>query len=368
MKIKSIELFLAEIKLKQVFTTSLGSRSSTYNVFVKMVSDNGLIGWGECAPNPKINGETAVTCMHIGQLIGQQLIGQNPSEHKIIMALMDSVIFGNTSMKSAFDIACYDLAAQAKEQPLYAYLGGNIEKKIFTDYTISVNNIQQMTSDAEHIKEHGFPAIKVKLGDGQVNDVNRVEAIREVVGKKIDIRVDANQGWKVNEAIAILNELSELNVQYCEEPISRRLHYELKNVRKKSNTLIMADESMFDHHDAHYLIKMGHCDMLNIKLGKSSGLFKAMKIIEAAEKVEMKMQIGGFLESRLLITANCHLAHCSELLQYYDFDSPLFHSIDPIKGGVEYQTDWELRLPDSPGLGLQIEEDFLKKCDQVSIY
>jgi L-alanine-DL-glutamate epimerase-like enolase superfamily enzyme len=367
MKIKSIELYLAEIKLKQVFTTSLGARSATYNVFVKIVSDNGLIGWGECAPNPRINGETAGTCMQVGQLIGQQLIGRNPCEHDIIMALMDSVIFGNTSIKTALDIACYDLAAKANEQPLYAYLGGNIDKKIFTDYTVSVNNIHQMVSDAKDIKEQGFPAIKVKLGDGKADDIKRIQAIREAVGKEIDIRVDANQGWKANEAIIILNELRELGVQYCEEPISRRLHYKLKKIRKKSSTPIMADESMFDHHDARYLIKMGHCDMLNIKLGKSSGLFKGMKIIEAAEKVDMKMQIGGFLESRLVITANCHLAHCSGLVQYYDFDSPLFHRIDPINGGVEYQSDWELRLPDSPGLGLHIDEDFLKTCDRASV-
>lgn len=367
MKIKSVELFLATFKLKQTFTTSLGSRDHNLNVFVRLKTDNGLIGWGECSPNPKINGETADTCMAIGQLLGKALMNQDPREHDLIMEIMDKVIYGNTSIKSAFDIACYDLAARSVEQPLYIYLGGSIDKQIYTDYTVSVNDVDKMVVDAQRIKALGFPAIKVKLGDGKEDDVLRIKAIREAIGDAIELRVDANQGWKVKQAIQVLNGLKEFNVQYCEEPINRRNYFKLKKVRKNSATPIMADESLFDHYDARKLIRDEHCDMFNIKLGKSSGLFKAQKIIEEAEKVNMEMQIGGFMGSRLIITANCHLAHTSALIKYFDFDSPLFHSVNPINGGIEYQQDWEVRIPDAPGLGLSVDESFLRDCQRLQV-
>jgi len=367
MKIKSIELFLAKINLKQVFTTSLGSRDHNENIFVRIATDKGQIGWGECSPNPKINGETAQTGLIIGSMLAKVLLGKDPREHDEIMATMDKSIYGNTSIKSAIDIACYDLAARDADQPLYLYLGGTLSKKIYTDYTVSVNDIDKMVIDAKRIKELGFPSIKVKLGDGKADDIARIAAIRKEVGEEIDLRVDANQGWKVKQAIEVLNGIEEFNVQYCEEPISRRNYFKLKKVKKHSTVKIMADESLFDHYDARKLIKDNHCDMFNIKLGKSSGIYKAQKIIQEAEAAQMDMQIGGFMGSRLIITANCHLAHTSEFIKYYDFDSPLFHSINPIKGGIEYQKDWEIRIPDAPGLGLKVDLSFLKTCPSVII-
>lgn len=367
MKIKSIGFYRAKIQLKQVFTTSLGSRDHNTNVFVKIEADNGLVGWGECSPNPKITGETADTGMIVGQMLAKALLNTDPSQHDIIMQRMDQVIFGHTGIKSAIDIACYDLAAKAKDQPLYTYLGGSIEKKIYTDYTVSVGSIEQMVADALKIKSQGFPAIKIKLGDGKVDDVQRVAAIRKAVGTSIDLRVDANQGWTLKQAVNVLNELSKLGVQYCEEPIFRKKYYQLQKVRKESKTKIMADECLFDHHDAKALINGGHCDMFNIKLGKSSGLFKAQKIIKAAEKKKMDIQIGCFMESRLGITASCHLALSGHLIKYFDMDSPLFHQIDPILGGIAYEKDWQIKLPDEAGLGLMIDDVFLKSCEQITI-
>lgn len=368
MKIKSIGFYRAKIQLKHVFTTSLGSRDHNVNVFVKVQTDNGLIGWGECSPNPKITGETADTGMLVGPMLAKSLLDADPSAHEDIMKRMDRVIFGHTGIKSAIDIACYDLAAKAQELPLYAYLGGALDKRIYTDYTVSVDSIDQMVEDALKIKSQGFPAIKIKLGDGKADDVKRVASIREAVGDAIDLRVDANQGWTVKQAIKILNQLNELGVQYCEEPIFRKAYYQLQKVRKRSKTKIMADECLFDHHDAKALIKGGHCDMFNIKLGKSSGLFKAQKIIASANKKGIEMQIGCFMESRLGITASCHLAHSDPLIKYFDFDSPLFHQIDPISGGLAYQKDREIKLPKNSGLGLSVDEDFLKSCDQVMIH
>lgn len=359
MKIDRIEFYHASLKLRKPFITSLGYRDHANNVIVRIRTDQGLDGWGECSPYPPINGETVETCFIIGKLLAEQLIGLDASQPGAISAAMDKTIYGNTSVKSAIDIAVYDLAAKAKGQPLYAYLGGSIHKKIFTDYTVSVSEIDDMVANAMEVHERGFPVIKVKLGNHGPKDVQRIKAIREAVGYEIGIRIDANQGWKVKEAIETLQALEPYQIQYCEEPISRHEYPRLKKVRKLSPIPIMADESVYDHHDAEKLIKMDLCDMINIKLGKSSGLYKAQKIIQKAEKAGIPMQIGGFLESRILFTANCHLAHTSDLVQYFDFDSPLFMEEDPIEGGMEYQSDWEIKLPDAPGLGLSVSENRL---------
>ncbi len=361
MQIDQIELYHAALKLKHPFITSLGWRDHANNVFVRIRTKEGIDGWGECSPYPPINGETVDTCFIIGKLLAQSLMGTNPLELDQASAAMDKTIYGNTSIKSAMDIALHDIAAKEKEQPLYQFLGGAIKKPIYTDYTVSVSSVEQMVADASLIKEKGFPVMKVKLGDGGKKDVERIRAIREAVGYDIKIRIDANQGWDVAEAIEALQALEPYDIQYCEEPISRHEYPRLKEVRKHSTVPIMADESVSDHHDAEKLIRQDLCDMINIKLGKSSGLVKAQKIIQKAEKGGIPMQIGGFLESRILFTANCHLAHTSDMVQYFDFDSPLFMEEDPILGGMEYQPDWEIKLPDSPGLGLSVREEMLNK-------
>ena len=361
MQIQQVEFYHASLKLKQPFITSLGYRDHANNVFVRIRTKEGLEGWGECSPYPPINGETVDTCFIVGKLLAEQVLGKDPRQPEVISRLMDRIIYGNTSIKSAIDIAIHDLAARAADQPLYAYLGGSIRKRIHTDYTVSVNDPGQMVADAVKVNELGFPVIKVKLGDGGEKDVQRIKAIREAVGYDIDIRIDANQGWAVQEAIDTLKDLEPYQIQYCEEPISRHEYPRLKEVKEHSPVMIMSDESVYDHHDAKKLIDQDLCDMINIKLGKSSGLVKAQKIIHQAEQVNMPMQIGGFLESRILFTANCHLAHTSALVQYFDFDSPLFMEENPVSGGMEYHDDWEITLPDAPGLGLEVSDDWLNK-------
>jgi L-alanine-DL-glutamate epimerase-like enolase superfamily enzyme len=189
--------------------------------------------------------------------------------------------------------------------------------------------------------------------------------IREAIGYEIPLRIDANQGWDVKTAIATLKELERYNIQHCEEPIARWDFMRLRKVRKKSPIPIMADESCCDHHDAKRLLQLKACDMLNIKLGKSGGIFDALKIISLGEKGKMKMQVGAFMESRLGMTAFAHLALCSENIAYCDFDTPLMFTEDPVSGGLTYQQNGVVTVPEAPGLGARIEEGYLDKLEKV---
>ncbi len=365
--IQHIELYKLSIPLKEPFITSLGKDDCARNVLVKMITAEGITGFGECSPYMPINGESQDTCFIVGRYFANALKGKDPLQIEDCIKLMDKIIYGNTSIKSAFDMALYDIAAQQAGLPLYKFIGGENSKIIATDYTVSIGEPEKMAADARTIKEQGYPAIKVKLGKNGKKDVERVKAIRETVGYDIPIRIDANQGWKVKEAIETLNALGEFNIQHCEEPIARWKFMKLGKVRKHSPIPIMADECCGDDHDAERLIALGACDYMNIKLGKSGGLFKALKMARMAEAAGMQLQVGAMLESRLAMTAFAHYALCSPSIVHYDFDTALMFSEDPVSGGIIYEANGVVKVPETPGLGATIGEDWLGRMEKILV-
>ena len=130
----------------------------------------------------------------------------------------------------------------------------------------------------------------------------------------------------------------------------------------------MSDETCGDEHDAARLVELGACDMFNIKLGKCGGLYNALKIINIAEANAMPLQIGGFTESRLGITAEAHLAHVANNILYYDFDTPLMFTEDPVSGGAVYGENGLVTVTETPGLGATIDSARLEKMEKVSVY
>jgi len=367
MIIRQTEIYKNPVRLKEPFVISLGTVCFADNVIVIIRTDSGISGYGECSPFMKINGETGDTCMIVGRCLAKALLGQNPLNIAECSQLMDNIIYGNSSIKSAFDIAIYDIASQNAQIPLYEFLGGRNNKNLITDYTVSIGGPQKMAEDALRIKESGFEIIKVKLGDTPEKDIERISEIRRSVGDYIDIRIDANQGWEKQEAIEFLTAMETFNIQFCEEPVARWDFLELPGIREHSPVPLMADESCSDHHDAKRLIGINACDYLNVKLGKSSGITNALKIVKLAGNSGMNLQVGGFLESRLGFTASAHLALTSDNIIYYDFDSPLMLADDPVTGGICYGDGGSVLVPDTPGLGASVDEKYLKNLDKIVI-
>ncbi len=359
MQITRFELFPLRIPLKAPFITSLGALNAVEGVVLRATTNEGLIGWGECNPFWSINGETQETCVAVGKHLAKALIGHDAADIEGAHRVMDRLIFGNSSIKSAFDIALHDLVAQEAGLPLFKFLGGTEDRPLITDYTISVASPEKMAADAIEIVRNGFTVIKVKLGSGADEDIARIRAIRDAIGNSIPLRIDANQGWDPSTAITVLNTLASFNIQHCEEPIPRWQFMEMKDVKDASSIPIMADESCCDHHDAERLIGLGACQRVNIKLGKSGGLFKARKIIALAEADGMEVQIGGFLESRLAWTAAAHLALTSPAVKYCDMDTPLMFTSDPVLGGIAYGAGGTITVPNGIGIGASIDPAFL---------
>ena len=365
--IQQVELYKLFIPLKEPFIISLGPIHHAENVVVVIRTSAGITGYGECSPFMSINGESMDTCFIVGQYFARLFKGKDPLAISQRIADMDQLIYGNSSIKSAFDMALYDIASQHKGMPLYQFLGGRNDKVITTDYTVSIGEPSKMAADAVKIKEEGYPAIKVKLGRNGKKDVERMQAIRSAVGNEIPLRIDANQGWGVEEAIETLNALKPLDIQHCEEPIARWDFMNLPKVKKASPIPIMADESCGDDHDALRLLQLDACDYFNIKLGKAGGIFKALKIVELAKQYSMHLQVGAFMESRLAMTAFAHFSLCDPLIEHFDFDTALMFNEDPVSGGIRYERNGVIEVPTSPGLGATLSDTWMQKLDKIII-
>lgn len=366
--IQSVEICQLKVPLKEPFVISLGPINDVQNVVVIVRTADGCVGYGECSPYMTINGESMDTCFIVGQYFARVLKGKNALEIENCIVAMDKTIYANSSIKSAFDMALHDIAAQHAGVPLYQYLGGAKNKILETDMTVSIGSPDKMQADAARFVADGFPAIKVKLGEAKGIDTERIKAIRQAIGDAHPLRIDANQGWaSADYAIDVLQALGKYNIEHCEEPIARHKFMDLHKVSAASPIPIMADESCGDEHDAERLIQLKACQQFNIKLGKSGGFFKGLKIAQLGAEAGMHMQVGGFMESRLGMTAAAHLALANDHILHCDFDTPLMFTEDPIIGGINYLPKGVIEVPDTPGLGAVVDEKWLEKGERVVI-
>ena len=367
-KIDKVEIYATKLLLSEPFVISVGAITHARNTVVKIFLTDGTYGIGECCPYRSIHGETVEGQVVIAKDIAKNLLGKDPRNTKRHNHMMNIVMKNNASIKCAFDMALYDLNAKLADLPLYLFLGGDNKKEIYTDNTISLLPKERMAEKAIKFKEMGFPVLKVKLGSGSgIDDIARIEAIRDAIGMELPLRTDANQGWNYFDASHALNGMAGLNIEHCEEPVPAANIRDQIRLTAESPIPIMADEAVFNHHDAHRILAENAADLINIKLGKSGGIENAMKIAGICEAAGVYCQVGSFSESRLGISALVHFDMAWDNIIYHDLDSPLMMSDDPIIGGMKYSDDWQVTVDDSPGHGADYDPKFLEMFECVTI-
>jgi len=364
-KITKIDIYNLKIPLAHPYWVSYALFEHANNTIVRIHTNTGIYGIGEGCPGTRVTGDTQETNFEMAQILAKILIGKNPLAIEARMQDIHHLLDYNTTVKSAFDIALYDLLAKQAGLPLYALLGGE-NRTLYTDYTVGIDEHEVMKKEAVEYIQKGYPALKVKLGTNKKDDVERIHIIREAIGDDIPIRIDANQGWDVNTAIQTLRELEKYDIQYCEEPVACWDNKGLKRVRDHSIIPIMADESIHDHHDAFRLADMGACDIFNIKMAKSSGIHTALKINAIGEGAGIKCMVGCMDETRLALTAAAHLVSARPNIVFADLDSHLFLSEDPVVGGM-IEKNGVITLPDTPGHGADIPEEKLNTYESITI-
>lgn len=349
------------LRNKEPFRIARGASTESENVVVKVVTDYGVIGWGEASPSKSVTNETPATVIKTLAKIAPKLIGLCPLRIEQDVEIMDSLVKENPAAKAAIDIALHDILGKTARKPLFMVMGG-YRTEVLTDLTLGIKSPKEMAKDAVKAVKKGFKALKVKVGIDPVEDVERVRLIRESVGSKIQMRIDANQGWTPPQAIEALGKMKKFNVQFAEQPVPAENLKGLIKVRKNSPIPVMADESVHSPEDAIRLIQAEAVDFMNIKLMKSGGILKGRKIAAIAEAAGIPCMIGCMGESGIGIAAGSHLAAAAKNIQYADLDSDLLLKDRLVtKGGTKVKDSMRI-FPRQHGLGIMgLDEKLLGK-------
>jgi len=358
MGIQQIEVYTVRLRYREPFRIAPAASTESHNVIVKIVTDYGVVGWGESSPSKRVTGETPETVVRTLDKIAPRLIGECPLRIERDVELMDSIVEGNPAAKACVDMALHDILGKTACKPLFMLIGG-YRTEVMTDITLSIKSPREMAKDAVKAVKKGFEALKVKVGVNPAEDVERVKKIREAIGSETELRVDANQGWTVRQAIEVLNKMEKFKIQFAEQPVSAENLGGLKRVRENSPIPIMADESIHSPADALRLIEAEAVDMINIKLMKSGGILKGKKIASVAEAAGVPCMVGCMGESEIGIAAGAHLAAGVRNIQYADLDSDILLKDKLVKSGGAKVKDSMRTFPKECGLGIKEIDDKL---------
>jgi len=350
--IDSLEFRTFVNRRASTFRIATGSSDTEENVIVKVVSGEDY-GIGSANPTD-VTHETRGSIEEFLTRAQKKLVGTEEQDLDKLHTRLDSIADGNTAAKAAVDIAVFDLLSKREAKPLYEFLGGD-RKKILTDITIGIESKEVTVQKAVKHYKAGFRALKIKVGLDLDGDIARVAAVRDAVGPKVEIRVDANQGYTVQQAITFCEEMNTLGVVVVEQPVKAEDLAGLKKVTQASDVPVMADECVKSVLDARRVAREGIADMMNIKLMKCAGVNNAVIINKFAEAANMLTMVGCMGEIQLSIAAGLHFALSSENVRFADLDSH-FNIVDDPTSGLRFE-DGYLIPPGGPGLGIRTPLD-----------
>ena len=370
MKITRVETIPVEVPLKEGLTTKTagGEHVVSPYVVVRVHTDAGLVGLGEATLSPRWSGETSPGCVAaIEGLIGPALTGQDPTAINALRRTIDGTIRHNPFAKAAVEMALWDIAGKAAGQPVYQLLGGKVKDELPMKMVVGAFPVNQAVALAQRFLDWGATCLKVKVGLDPTTDITRVHAVREAAGPDIPIGIDANQGWDLATARRCLADMGDL--LFAEQPVPTTDPRDLARLRADTPIPIMADESVFTLQDARRLAELGACDILSVYPGKHSGIAATREIAHVARAAGVVCSMGSNLELGIATAAMLHLAAAEPSLDDVrypgDYLGPLYHQADLLKEPLQLGPS-VARVPDAPGLGVEVDEDQLERYRDTS--
>jgi len=363
LKVQDVEIYYFDIPLKEPFTITLGTITTSSGVLVKVLTDAGIAGIGESSPFQPVTGDTQETNVVAARAIREMLKGKDPLAIENAHKLFGGFLHSNPAIVAAFDMALYDILGKAAGLPIFRLLGG--DKNTFeTDVTTGIDTPENMAKSVQTRLAAGFKTFKIKVGMDPDTDVARLQAIRDAIGYDYNIRIDANQGWAPAQAVMALKAMEKFKLQFCEQPGPDFDIAGMKQVRDESPIGIMADESLHYPADAIKLITAAACDYFNIKLMKAGGITNGLRIALIAEAANIRCMLGCMIETRLGLTAAAHVHGATQNIIFADLDGYFEHTFDPIIDGMAVKNGM-ITLPEKPGLGTDVDPAFLKKLKKA---
>ena len=365
--IRSVEVIPLKIPFVRPFKISKGYVGAPEqpgdHVYLKLVTSDGEVGWGEARPLPSWMYETVESvCASIEKHLAKALVGEDPFNINKIHAEMERVLApavttGMPFAKSAVDIALHDLVGKLAGLPLHALLGGKLRGSVEMAALVS----GEPGAIAEYAKElwaKGYRCFKLKImGDPEL-DGKLVEELRGAV-PEASLWLDANQAYTDFKLRLLLRKIANVEGVIClEQPVPTHDFFGLRRIARASPVPVAVDESLLSHHD---LLKLVHFEALNalvLKVAKS-GIKRTLKIYALAEAAGLSCLGSGMTESGVGLAASAHVFSTLELAAPVDTNGPQFLK-DLLVKGLEIEGA-RVKVPDKPGLGVEVDERKLEE-------
>jgi L-alanine-DL-glutamate epimerase-like enolase superfamily enzyme len=341
------------------------------NVFVKITTDEGIVGWGEATAHP-VTSETQAGIVSTVELFGRTIMGRDPFQIGAIHAALDNLFLqGNAGARSAIDIALYDIMGKASGQPIYNLLGGAYQKTFGQLATMPRAEPARMAEHAQALTERGYTCFEPKM-TGHLEsldaDADTLEAILKVVPRSALVIGDPNQTWgTAKDTIEVfLRRFPNVPNVAIEQPV---MYYDLNGLAAITRAIpqkVVADEAIQNLATMIEIASRGVADMVSLKLGKCGGFYKALQMMRIAEAAALPVRIDWTQGSALLDTATAHL-HAAVRIVGCDpgMDYQLRIQDRPVKeGGAVPEAKGRIVVPDAPGLGLTVDEKIIKALSQ----
>ena len=362
MKITRIEAWQLDLPLYKPYWLSGGRLrfESLDSTLVRIDTDAGVSGWGEACPW----GVTYLPAFGKGiraglDQIAPLLLGRDPRQADALNRVMDLALPGHPYIKSALDIACWDIAAQAAGLPLCELLGAREPDPVPIASRVSTGSPDEMLAEVERFRDRGYRVHSAKVGADVKLDIERINRLAASERDGEIIFYDVNRAWLPREAITVMNAVDGLN-SWFEQPCETL--DEIARVRRQTSYPIGVDEGLHTMQDLIRIQRDGIAELVNIKLNRVGGLTKARRMRDFCLDTGITMLIMDTGGTVIADTAVAHLAQtipapsclgvwsCQEMV-----------SVDPAPGAGARNVGGCLETPERPGLGVAPELDRLGK-------
>ncbi|MEO6905381.1 MAG: dipeptide epimerase [Ginsengibacter sp.] len=329
----------SDLPFKHPFTISKGTKTHQPALLVEL-EFFGIKGYGEAPAITYYNipVEKMIADIELKKVFIEKFSFTEPDRY---WHYLHHLIPDNPFLVCALDIAAWDIYGKMKRKQLYQLWGLDISRNPLTDITIGIDSIENMVSK---MKETPWPIYKIKLGTP--DDVHIIQELRKQT--EAVFRIDANAAWKADDALEKIKVFKDLNVEFIEQPLAKDDWEGMKFLYEHSPLPLIADESCVSEYDVEKC--KGHFHGINIKLTKCSGITPALRMIEKARGLDMKVMVGCMNESSIGTGA---IAQLLPLLDYVDMDGPLLLASDAAEG-VKYDYG-KIIYSDGFGLGVTVE-------------
>ena len=353
-EITGATIYRLKIPLNMAFTISLGS-TDFYDAVVVELRFSDIIGYGEAETVQQITGETPEVLFDVSAGILASMEGQSFGSVEDVSLFITSFCHGNNAAKSAVDMAFHDALGKMHGISVADLLGGSMRPRI-TSFTIPIGDVNENLKLLDRYQKAGARIIKVKVGKSATKDAERLTVIAGKLDDGVTFFADANQGYRLTDAVKISEILYRNEALFFEQPMIRNDLVAFRNLRRKAGIPIMLDESISSPKDVLDAVCADAADMVNVKLSKSGGIRNAIKTLVAAQAAGLDAMVGCMLESKLGIAASLAVANAVNNVKYTDLDGFTYLTEQPFDGGVELRSGTDYPV-DGAGLAVKRNKD-----------